>query len=510
MLTPAESVERLLAPDTGASCALRVSQDIDRCQSHYLSPRGRFKIFQHYQEMQVRRRLGKYYRVIPRVKDWDAEDASSKEAEVRAQNELREAFSLAVTRLVHGLNARMLANVALNTSLRTYARMTAIEELGTQGTPEAKDALTGMITVYGWAHFSLNEGLRKEAVVALGHAKARRAVPDLLMRLQRDSSMAVRCAAAWALGEIRDARAVDALHEAMNSEDVALRLHATKALGNFPSEPNAHVLVAMLDDEWNDVQIAAMTSLAKIAPRIDKPEALIAHLMSQQVLKPATGAWEGQRYFVRAAAADALGALKHDAAVAPLTKMLADRQGYVVMRAVKALAATATPVALDSLAVFFAKGGCRRFYDADVRQAMLIAARAIGAGGGVPKLVAMLGDGSKRELHGIIREALASSPENIARTALIKSLKDPNKEVRVAAAGVLGKFKDGRTELALIESLKDPSWEVRRAAVLALGAVGGARARRALIHIRDNGERAMAVKDAACKAIAILTTQEKG
>jgi HEAT repeat protein len=122
----------------------------------------------------------------------------------------------------------------------------------------------------------------------------------------------VRQAAASALGQIRDARAVEPLIAALKDQDRAVRRAAAGALVQIGARAVEPLIAALRDDYWA-VRRAAAEALGQIgdAPAV---EPLIA------ALKDSAGA-------VRRAAAEALGQIGDAPAVEPLIAALMD-QGY--------------------------------------------------------------------------------------------------------------------------------------------------------------------------------------
>jgi HEAT repeat protein len=74
---------------------------------------------------------------------------------------------------------------------------------------------------------------RQMAAIALGYAEKRDAVEPLLRNLVDDAA-GVRMASAWALGEIEDPRATEALVRVLSEDpDPRVRRQAAWALGNM-------------------------------------------------------------------------------------------------------------------------------------------------------------------------------------------------------------------------------------------------------------------------------------
>jgi HEAT repeat protein len=77
--------------------------------------------------------------------------------------------------------------------------------------------------------------VKKEAIGSLGRLAAVALVPELLAFLKSDVAD-LRCAAAYALGEIRAPRAVPSLRELTGDPDVQVRKAAIAALDAIRSE----------------------------------------------------------------------------------------------------------------------------------------------------------------------------------------------------------------------------------------------------------------------------------
>jgi HEAT repeat protein len=158
------------------------------------------------------------------------------------------------------------------------------------------------------------EGLRKpspgeaatQALIAIGKP----AVGPLIEALA-DGRPQARKNAAWALAEIRDARAADPLVKALGDEAWQVRAFATMGLGELRSERSVEPLLAAFRSEKNpQVRWYAAASLGQFRdPRVVEP--LIAALKDGEPR-------------VRAYAAASLGQMRDRRAVAPLTAALND------------------------------------------------------------------------------------------------------------------------------------------------------------------------------------------
>ena len=252
----------------------------------------------------------------------------------------------------------------------------------------------------------------------------------------------VRCGAAYALGDIRDKRAVQPLIKALGDENKDVRKNAARALGNIGDKRAVEPLIKVLGDEDKWVRYEAARALGKIGEPAIEP------------LIKALG--DGNKY-VRKNAAKALGNTGDKRAVAPLIKALGDGDELVRMNAAWALRNIGKPA--------------------------------------VEPLIKALGDGDWN-----VRYYAAEALGKIGQPAvepLIKALGDENKDVRKYAARALGKtgwhpatdeqqalylvalqkwdkaVKLGKPAVEpLIKALGDGDWNVRKNAAEALGNIG--------------------------------------
>ncbi len=168
-------------------------------------------------------------------------------------------------------------------------RINAAEELGASGDLRAVESLILLLENDDvW-------GVRKSAAWALGELKDKRAVGPLISSLQhhdwiirfkaaealgkirdsravgpliktlRDGNQHVYGQVAWALGEICDDRAVIPLIQALANELPAVRMNAAQALGNIGNADAVEPLIKLLQREPNaDVQIMAIQAMGTL------------------------------------------------------------------------------------------------------------------------------------------------------------------------------------------------------------------------------------------------------
>ncbi|MFC1742790.1 sodium-dependent transporter [Candidatus Riflebacteria bacterium] len=153
---------------------------------------------------------------------------------------------------------------------------------------------------------SKDEKVRKVSEEALCKIINTATVAHLLTAL-KDNDRNVRYVAARILGEIKDARTIEPLIAALKDKEKIVRIEAIKALGNL-KEPRAgeHLIKALKDEQ---VQLHAKEALVKIGKPAVQP--LITALMDKNRM-------------VKRLAAEALGKIKDARAVDSLIKVLKD------------------------------------------------------------------------------------------------------------------------------------------------------------------------------------------
>ncbi|GFN22913.1 HEAT repeat domain-containing protein [Thermanaeromonas sp. C210] len=197
----------------------------------------------------------------------------------------------------------------------------------------------------------------------------------------------------------------------------------------------------------------------------------------------------------RALAAEILGVLQVDGAVALLLEALADGEEGVQMAAAAALASLKDPRCLEPLALALAEP--QRIPPARVAQVMAafgrqsipyllpsvrtgpeeVAVRAVEILGnlGEAEVLPVLGEGlqaSSPALRAAAAQALGDTGLREAAGYLLPALGDPEPKVRAAAALSLGRLRCREARHVLEKARDDPAWEVRISAEAALKAVG--------------------------------------
>jgi len=122
---------------------------------------------------------------------------------------------------------------------------------------EARKDVKGLIR----ALRNKDRDIREAAAWALGELKDRRAVGPLISLLERDKESGN---AAWALGQLGDGSAVGILIAALSSEALDVRTNAAGALGFLGQGEAVEPLILALGDEQNWIRQNAAVSLGRI------------------------------------------------------------------------------------------------------------------------------------------------------------------------------------------------------------------------------------------------------
>ena len=88
--------------------------------------------------------------------------------------------------------------------------------------------------------------VRSEAIVSIARMRPHPRLTDALVRLLNGNEVALSVAAAWALGRIRDPRALEPLRHALDSPYRSIRTHAIRALGAMGDAESVPHLLASL------------------------------------------------------------------------------------------------------------------------------------------------------------------------------------------------------------------------------------------------------------------------
>lgn len=289
---------------------------------------------------------------------------------------------------------------------------------------------------------------------------AKRQVPEFIAALG-GGNWRVRQAAAEALGQIGDARALGPLIAALHCEDLLVGLAATEALGKF-GVPAVKHLIAALRDKSHDIRRVAAEALGQIGDTL--------------AVGPLILALRDNNSEVRWAAAEALGKIgphwpQSEAAKRLVPDFIAALQDEdsSVSEAAKALGQIGDVRAVDPLIMAL------RDEDPDVRESAAEALGKIGDVRSVEPLITALRD-EKGYVCGAVGKALRQIapdwPQSEAAKRqvpeFIATLGDGNWRVRQAAAEALGQIGDARAVEPLMVALRDKDTAIYKAATTAL------------------------------------------
>ena len=308
-----------------------------------------------------------------------------------------------------------------------------------------------------------NGDVHRAAIQALKEIGAPAVTP--LIAALKDEKSYVRAAAAWALGEIKDPRAVEPLIAALRDGDGFMRGTAIPALGEIGA-PAVEPLIAALQDKNKEVRWTAAQVLGRIGDA-RAVEPLIAALKEEcndvrwnaaralgqigdaRAVQPLTAALKDEWPLVRQTAAEALGQIGDPRAVEPLTAVLQDEESQVRQAAAEALDRLGWEPGPAETAGWYWMA--KRDWDKCVAWGAL----------GVELLIAALKDRNSE----VRRDAIQALGEigAPAVTPLIAALKDKREYVRQAAAEALGRIGDARAVEPLSAALKDVPYAAAQA-----------------------------------------------
>jgi HEAT repeat protein/beta-lactamase regulating signal transducer with metallopeptidase domain len=264
----------------------------------------------------------------------------------------------------------------------------------------------------------------------------------------RDPEPEVRRAAAEALANLRDPRALPALAGALGDEVPDVRVAVAYALAEMEDERAIAPLADLLNDPSTDVRRIALEGLSNFDGGVPAP----AIVRAMRDADPE----------IRQQAAHLAGESGDRALVDPLLRLLGDGDAEVRHAALEAVGELGDPAAAEAAA--------RALDDADpeVRRAALDVLRELNAPIGEHVLLKALSDGHAEVRHAAAH-AVEERPFPAAVPALERLLTDADSEVRTAAVEALAHIADAGARQALMAALQSPDPEVRKRAAQALG-----------------------------------------
>ncbi len=314
-------------------------------------------------------------------------------------------------------------------------RISAARVVGRLGGPEVAPSLIPCLN-------DASPDVRMHAAEALGRLNAKEAVEPLIALLADDQT-GVRLAAAAALGKIGDSRAVQPLVEALQPHDAEQRITVAQAVGLLRDPAATQPLIALLRDEREPVQTAAIAALEQMGA-IAAPD-LINCLSDYSSRICATAARLLGQAGVSEAREPLIALLKHpDDGVRQAAAAALNRLGYA-------------PETLEQQITFYIAGGDWR--------ALLDA----GAPGFDILLARLLSENATERILAL--EAM----EHVGRSniaPLLESLKNTNASIRIFTAEALGNIGNDQAIEPLTALQSDENEYVRKYAARALNQLG--------------------------------------
>lgn len=309
-------------------------------------------------------------------------------------------------------------------------------------------------------------------------------VPELIAILKdKASAPELKVACAWALGQIRDARAIEPLVALLKEERYFIRREAGRALSRI-GEPALTELLELAQSASAPVREAAVEALGSA----NSPRAVDALIQ----------AIADSNQNVSRAAVRALGETKSERAVGPLLSLLASESlGTLASEALSELGQPAVPGLIAALK--------------DARPTVrALAARALGeiaSREAVPALIELAnGDSGNPRAEAI--EALSKIGDPAALNAISRAMHNGSVITRRKAIRALARMRDPKVIDMLTAALEDRDAEVRQEAAYGLGEIGDERALGPLEAAAENDPNPD-VRSAAQAAIAQIQARHK-
>ncbi len=285
--------------------------------------------------------------------------------------------------------------------------------------------------------------------------------PELAVSLlgwaMRDKDARIRSAAVASLVKLRSKKALPLLTHALDDRSADVRRSAARALGKLGHKKAAEALHAAVRDTSPTVGVAAAGSLLAMG--------------DTSYIKDLKRAARAKNPKLRKAAINALGKWKSPKAEKVLSAALGDRSADVRFAAATQLASRGKnlPKVVATLRAALGKGGAKE-------RAALAALAKLGLD--PSKEIQRMAKAKATEQRRNSMEAAALMTPAKALVVLRVGVKDPNPQVRLAAAGSLAKLAPANPAAArLLRNLtRDPDAAVRVLAALGVAKVGKAKA----------------------------------
>lgn len=355
--------------------------------------------------------------------------------------------------------------------------------------------------------------VRSEAALGLGHFGAHEAVHPLSKMLLEDTVPLVRDAAAEALGNIADDRALAALKEGLADLDYDARRGVMQALEKMGKNGIPFFLEALLG-ESKEAEAQAAAALERMGvvslwvedlagEKIERPFEFLTRVAKAGVVETLARSLSHPQLPVRIRLCRILSEGANPRTFEALTDVAQnDTEWAVRLEALLALTKLADARSVPLLA---------RALDEEeetIRERLLIALRKAPRSlldSLVDNVSALLQDAYLKVRLEAIRVLAGIHTENVF-SAVLSSLSDPVPEVRSEAALALQHYRNKEAVQALIEAIQDPSQDVRAAAVKSLGQLKDPQAIGPLAHAFERAGEGY--QDDIASALAAMPKQE--
>jgi HEAT repeat protein/GGDEF domain-containing protein len=349
----------------------------------------------------------------------------------------------------HGMaDMRKLESLAVSAALPLPLRRSLIEALGETGDHSYFALLKGLLDA------SEPAMIRKSAAYALGRLKDPRAVPSLI-GLLADPNPHLRTRAVEALGEIGRNEAYGPVMKLAADNNGFVRQKVMECFGKLANSDCLHLLENALRDSDQKVSETAVRALGELG--IPASVSLLTKYLSNANPR------------LRRTAVAAVGRILCPQAAQAVCESLGDADPAVQWQALSRIPSFIEKGFLEDRRGFirerllsFAESG-----NDPLRRAGIIAMGALKDSGALPALLRALDDKNDLVRWGAAL-SLGKLADKASVTGLLRRLNDKDDIVRSAVSWALGETGDERAVEPLRRSLKDPSSRVRETAALSI------------------------------------------
>ncbi|MDJ0718377.1 MAG: HEAT repeat domain-containing protein [Prochloraceae cyanobacterium] len=363
------------------------------------------------------------------------------------------------------------------------------------------------------------------AIQSLEKIGCKEAVNPLIKALE-NKDYAIRGRAAEALGKIGSEAAINPLIKALKDPDDSVRGRAAEALEKIGSEAAINPLIKALADPENSSSY--FIDSVKTCVRNKAGKALI-QIVSKTGINPLIKALEDSDKDVRISAVEALKQISSEAAINPLIKTIEypDRDVDIIvekfMNEIKSEAGINLIKGLEhpdknqrQITVLVLEIELPRSVYNSLLEALHLSAYIdrqhytykIDFKAAIFSLIKTLEDPDKN-VRMIAAKALEKIGSKAAINPLIKTLEDPDKDVRMSVAKALGQIRSKAAINPLIETLEDPDKDVRMSVAEALGQIRSKDAINPLIKVLKDTDKDVRKSAAeALKKVAAINACE--